>query len=163
MSQAFKTGPTPPPKMPAMNDADTAARLLERAAEANNALLCGDIEGYLTHIRHTQDFTLMSPFGGKPSRGFNGSAEGKASLRRFFRGGSSELELVSAYTSETLIVLAIIEHQRVAVAELPEQDWSLRVTLVYRLEGGEWRLAHRHADPLVRGVSVEQSAALARG
>jgi len=146
-----------------MNDKDTAARLFERAQVANNALLCGDIEGYLAHTRHTHDFTLMAPFGGMPSRGFDGSAEGKASLASFFRGGSSELELVHACTSDSLVVLAIIEHQRVAVGELPEQDWSLRVTLVYRLEHGEWRLAHRHADPLVRRVSVEQAAALARG
>jgi len=37
------------------------------------------------------------------------------------------------------------------------------VTLVYRREGSEWRLAHRHADPLVHGNSVEQAAAIARG
>ena len=46
---------------------------------------------------------------------------------------------------------------------LPAQDWALRVTLVYRREGAEWRLAHRHADPLAAGVSLEQAAALARG
>ena len=45
----------------------------------------------------------------------------------------------------------------------PEQDWSLRVTLVYRREGDEWRLVHRHADPLVHEISHEQLGALARG
>jgi ketosteroid isomerase-like protein len=43
------------------------------------------------------------------------------------------------------------------------QDWSLRVTWVFRHEGAEWRLAHRHADPLVHGISQEQLAAIARG
>ena len=43
------------------------------------------------------------------------------------------------------------------------QDWSLRVTQVYRRQGTEWQLVHRHADPLVRRMSVEQTAALARG
>ena len=48
-------------------------------------------------------------------------------------------------------------------AASPAQDWALRVTLVYRREGDEWRLAHRHADPLAKGVSLEQAAALALG
>jgi hypothetical protein len=46
---------------------------------------------------------------------------------------------------------------------LPDQDWSLRVTLVYRRQGAEWWLVHRHADPLVRHVGLETAAALARG
>jgi ketosteroid isomerase-like protein len=49
------------------------------------------------------------------------------------------------------------------VGGLPEQDWALRVTQVYRREEREWRLVHRHADPLLKRISVEQAAALARG
>ena len=47
--------------------------------------------------------------------------------------------------------------------ELPAQHWPLRVTLVYRRDGAGWRLAHRHADPLVAGVTHATAAALARG
>jgi ketosteroid isomerase-like protein len=57
----------------------------------------------------------------------------------------------------------VIERQHGEVGGLPDQDWSLRVTLVYRCEGCEWRLVHRHADPLIHGISLEQVAALARG
>jgi ketosteroid isomerase-like protein len=59
--------------------------------------------------------------------------------------------------------LVIIERQRVEFAGLPEQDWSLRVTLLYRRAGSGWELAHRHADSLVKGITVEQAAAIARG
>jgi hypothetical protein len=34
---------------------------------------------------------------------------------------------------------------------------------VYRKDAGEWRLVHRHADPLVHPITLEQAAALARG
>jgi len=37
------------------------------------------------------------------------------------------------------------------------------VTLVFRREGPEWRLVHRHADPLVHPIGMEHMAVLARG
>ncbi len=71
--------------------------------------------------------------------------------------------MVETYCSVDMAVLVIIERCHVEVGGLPSQAWPLRVTLVYRREGVEWRLAHRHADPLVNGVSLKQAAALARG
>jgi ketosteroid isomerase-like protein len=85
------------------------------------------------------------------------------SMGRFFRNGTFKQELVQSYASADMVVLAIIERAHVEVGGLPAQDWALRVTLVYRREGSEWRLAHRHADPLAEGVSLEQAAAIARG
>jgi ketosteroid isomerase-like protein len=62
-----------------------------------------------------------------------------------------------------MVVLVMIERQRGEVGGLPDQDWSLRVTQVYRRDGSEWRLVHRHADPLVNNIGLEQAAAIARG
>ena len=73
------------------------------------------------------------------------------------------MELVQAWSTPEMVALAIIERTTVEVGDLPAQDWALRVTLVYRRDGNEWRLVHRHADPLAHAISVEQSAALARG
>ena len=56
-----------------------------------------------------------------------------------------------------------VERQGGEVGDYPAQDWSLRVTLVFRREGSEWRLAHRHADALVHPISFDQLAELARG
>jgi ketosteroid isomerase-like protein len=73
------------------------------------------------------------------------------------------MEVVQTCASEDMVVLVMIERQTGEVGGLPEQDLSLRVTEVYRKAGSEWELVHRHADPLVRSVTLEQAAALARG
>jgi ketosteroid isomerase-like protein len=80
-----------------------------------------------------------------------------------FQGGEADLELVETYASGDMAVLVAIERQHGEVGGMPDQDWSLRVTLVFRHEGSEWRLVHRHADPLVHAISMEHMAALARG
>jgi ketosteroid isomerase-like protein len=105
----------------------------------------------------------MQPFGGPASHGFDANPERLAAMARYFAGGNAELEVVETYASADLVVLVFIERQRGRVGGLPEQDWSLRVTQVYRRRGGAWELVHRHADPLVRNVGLEKTAALARG
>jgi SnoaL-like domain len=56
-----------------------------------------------------------------------------------------------------------VERQHGPVAGLPDQDWPLRVTLVFRREDSGWRLVHRHADALVHPISMDQLSLLARG
>lgn len=139
------------------------AELIQRSADSNAALMRGDIDTYRTLISYTDDFTLMSPFGGTPSRGSEYTPERMEAMGRFFKNGIFKQEVIQSYASADMVVLAIVERQNVEVGGLPAQEWLLRVTLVYRREGSEWRLAHRHADPLVGGISLEQAAALARG
>ena len=139
------------------------AALIQRTTEAAKAYIRGDMRTYFSLIRAGDDYTLMSPFGGEPTRGSDTSPERLEALERFFQGGEAELELVESYTSGDLVVLVVIERQRGLVGGLPEQDWSLRVTWVFRREGSEWWQVHRHADPLVHGISFEQLAELARG
>jgi len=139
------------------------AALIQRTAAAAKAYIRGDMRTYFTLIRHGDDYTLMSPFGGDPTRGSDTSPERLEALERYFRNGEAELDVVETYTSGDLVVLVAIERQHGEVGGLPDQDWSLRVTLVFRRDGSEWRQVHRHADPLVQGISLEQLAALARG
>lgn len=141
----------------------TVLELIRRSADSNAALMRGDIDAYRALISYTDDFTLMSPFGGAPSRGSDYTPERMQAMGRFFRNGIFEQEVVETYASGDLVVLALIERQNVEVGGLSAQDWPLRVTLVYRRMDGEWRLAHRHADPLVAGISLATAAALARG
>ncbi len=56
-----------------------------------------------------------------------------------------------------------IERQHGEVGGSPDQDLSMRITHVYRREGSDCLLVHRHADPLVHKIDHEQMAALAHG
>jgi ketosteroid isomerase-like protein len=143
--------------------ADQIAALIQRSEDSNAALMRGDIERYRALVAYTDDFTLMSPFGGTPSRGSEYTPDRMERMGRFFQNGTLRQELVQAYGSPDMVALALIERCHVEVGGLPAQDWPLRVTLVYRREGAGWRLAHRHADPLVAGISLNHAAALARG
>jgi ketosteroid isomerase-like protein len=137
---------------------------LVRKTEAQaSAFMRGDMDKWSGLVRIAGDFTPMQPFGGEASRGFDMSPERLARLASYFGNGDAKLELVQSYTSDDLVVLAMIERQHGEVGGLPNQDWSLRVTQVYRRQGGQWWLVHRHADPLVRNVGLETAAALARG
>lgn len=143
--------------------ASAVERLIERSARSNAALMRGDIHTYLSLITVTDDFTLMSPFGGIPTRASQLSQDKWEAIGRFFKNGTLEQEVIETYASPELVVLVLIERSEVEVGKLPLQHWALRVTLVYRLENKEWRLAHRHADPLVPGITLEHAAAITRG
>jgi ketosteroid isomerase-like protein len=142
---------------------EEVAELIRRIAEAASALIRGDIRRYVMLIKHADDYTLMAPAGGEPRRGFDASDEALEAMARYFQGGEAELQVVESYASGDMVVLVAVERQHGEVGGLPDQDWSLRVTLVFRRDGSEWRLVHRHADPLVHGISPELLAAIARG
>ena len=139
------------------------ADLVRKTEAQASAFMRGDMDTWSSLVRIAEDFTLMQPFGGEASRGFDMSPERLAQLASYFRNGDAKLELVQSYVSDDLVVLAMIEREHGEVGGLPNQDWSLRVTQVYRRQGGQWWLVHRHADPLVRRVGLETAAALARG
>ena len=145
------------------NNGETVAKLIRLSEEGNAALMRGEVDRYRALIPITEDYTLMAPFGGAPTHGSTMTDERWESIGRFFRNGTFEQEVVQAYGSADIVVLATIERCNVEAGGLPAQEWPLRVTLVYRREGGEWRLAHRHADPLAKGITIEQAAELARG
>lgn len=146
-----------------MSESSVSTRLVALAREKNAAFMSGDMRRWHSLARIAADFTLMQPFGGPASHGFDARPERLAELSRYFRNGKTELEVVQTLFSDELVVLVMIERQVAEVGNLPEQDWSLRVTEVYRRAGDDWDLVHRHADPLVHPISLEQAAALARG
>jgi ketosteroid isomerase-like protein len=148
--------------MEAQATGEVVPMLADRAALAHGALMRGDIDLYRETIELAPDFLLMDPLGGKPS-GVPGSDEHWRRIGALFRDGrDATFDLVQAYAADDMVVLVAHEHADVAFGSLPAQPWSLRVTLVFRRNHGRWQLAHRHADPLAHGISLEEAGTIAR-
>lgn len=136
--------------------------LVRIASGAHESLMAGDVTTHRRLITLTDDFSFMGPFGGKPSQAAQFTDARWTEIGRFFRNGrDAEFELVQSYYSKNLAVLVATERATVEVGGMPAQNWSLRVTLVFKREQGEWRLAHRHADPLARAMPLQEAAKLA--
>ena len=56
-----------------------------------------------------------------------------------------EIELLAYEVTDDRAYTAGLEHTSVSVDGVP-RSYTLRVTQVYRCEGGDWRVAHRHGD-----------------
>ena len=140
-----------------------AEMLVQRSRQQAKLFNAGRMTEWFDVAKLASDFTLMQPFGGPVIHGFDGSPQHLAELAANFTNGDAEIELEQAIVSETLIALVYVERQDGEVRGLPKQDWSLRVTQVFRKRCAEWELVHRHADPLVRRIPLGVTAALAGG
>src|SRR5262245_4207948 len=133
-----------------MSDAEQGVRrAIERLHVAMNAVVRGDVTAIKALYSHRADATGFYGWGGyevgwdRLSRRWDWAAEQ-------FKGG----EPVTYQTLTTVITAELayateIETIRVRVDGMAARtEWSNRVTHVFRLEDGEWRLVHRHANRL---------------
>jgi hypothetical protein len=138
------------------------AELVRRTEVATTHFVRGEMDRYLELTKHARGYTLMNPFGGSPQR-YEDRTESLMAAADYFQGGEAKLEVAETHAWDDTLVLVMIERQHGEVGGLPDQDWPLRVTQIYRREGSDWLLVHRHADPLLHGISLDEAAALARG
>jgi len=81
---------------------------------------------------------------------------------RFSNCESFEYEVVAADARGDLGYIAGVEHTTASVAGAPPEPYSLRVTTILRREGGEWKVVHRHADPVPDSGAREQLSRMVR-
>ena len=67
---------------------------------------------------------------------------------RFSDCTSCEWEIVAADVGTDMAYIAAIERTTCSVVGSPPTPYALRSTTVLRCEDGEWKVAHRHADPI---------------
>jgi ketosteroid isomerase-like protein len=125
-------------------------QMRERYDRALDAFVRGNPEPQKQLYSRREDATLANPLG-PPVRGWSQiepTLDRAAGLLR--DGDPVAFELVSECETPELAYLVRIERTRLKLAGAADHAGSsLRVTTIFRREDGTWKIAHRHADPIV--------------
>ena len=73
---------------------------------------------------------------------------------------SWDYEVIAAGASGDLAYVVGNEHTTASVGGAAPAPYSLRVTTIFRRDGGEWKVVHRHADPAPDASTSDQLARL---
>jgi ketosteroid isomerase-like protein len=124
--------------------ADAVARLRAALADVAN----GDVAAIRALYSHSDDATSFYGWGGY-EKGWPAVDERWSWAGQQFKGGTVSHQNVTTVVTPELAYTTDIETFEVQMdgMERPTR-WSNRVTHVFRLEDGRWRLLHRHANRL---------------
>jgi ketosteroid isomerase-like protein len=129
---------------------DDVDELIEQYYRAQREFLRGKPDSVKDLFSHTEDVTLANPYG-PPVRGWDEvskSIEHAASLRS--EGTFVEWQIVAKYVSAELAYVVQIEQAEAKIGAREEiTPIAVRATMIFRPEeDGEWKIVHRHADPI---------------
>ena len=135
---------------------DNVDELIERYYRAQGEFLRGNPEPVKDLFSHKEDVTLANPYG-PPVRGWEKVAEAvehAASLRS--DGTFVEWQMVAKYVSAELAYVVQIERAEAKIGAREEiTPIAVRATMIFRPEDGEWKIVHRHADPITTPQPAE--------
>src|SRR5919199_3233098 len=123
--------------------------VVEPYHQALGKIIKGDPEGYKELYSHRDDVTLANPFG-PPARGWDEVAKTLERAATHYRDGeASGFENLAKYTTAELAYTVEIERCQAKVEGRDDiTPIAVRLTTVFRPEGGTWKVVHRHADPI---------------
>jgi ketosteroid isomerase-like protein len=136
---------------------DDAHELIEQYYRAQREFLRGNPQPVKDLFSHREDVTLANPYG-PPVRGFDEvskSIEHAASLRR--DGTFVEWQIVAKYVTAELAYVVQIERAEAKIGTREDiAPLAVRATMIFRPEeDGEWKIVHRHADPIITPQPAE--------
>ena len=125
--------------------------VLPRMRSADLALHNGDPTARIAMWSRNDPVTV---FGNAVSaKGWNDIGPLFEALATRFSGCTSyEVEVVAADAGADLGYVVAIERTTASIAGREPAAFALRVTTVFRREGAEWKVAHRHADAYDEGA-----------
>jgi ketosteroid isomerase-like protein len=130
--------------------------LIEQYHLAQGEFLKGNPEPVKKLFSHREDVSLANPYG-PPVRGWEQVAktiEHASSLRS--DGEFVGSEIVAKYVTPELAYVVQIERAKAKVGGSEDTTpYAVRATNIFRPEDGEWKLVHRHADPITTAQPAE--------
>ena len=98
---------------------------------------------------HGDDVFLANPFGLTVIGWRQVSDALDFASSKFTDGEVTNFELIAKYLSAELAIIFEIEKWKAKVGGREEvSSFDLRVTTTFRREGSDWKVVHRHADPI---------------
>jgi ketosteroid isomerase-like protein len=136
---------------------DEVDELIEQYYRAQGEFLRGNPEPVKNIFSHTEDVTLANPYG-PPVRGWDEvakSIEHAASLRS--DGTFVEWQILAKYVTADLAYVVQIERAEAKIGAREDiSPLAVRATMNFRPEeDGEWKIVHRHADPIITPQPAE--------
>lgn len=119
--------------------------------EGTSGFINGDMRLWKQNLSQRDDVTLMGGWGGYEKGWNDANAWYERAAARFRESGARvKVEYLSSGSSGDLAYTVTIERSEVRLVDQEKPaPMALRVTHLFRKEGGEWKLVHRHADPLI--------------
>jgi ketosteroid isomerase-like protein len=126
-------------------------RFLQDFEDGTRHFINGDADRWKQHASQREDVTILGGFGGY-EKGWQevGPRYDWAAAR--FRESRATLKvqyLTTVVGADLAYTVSLERSQALAVGQDRPAPMVLRVTHVFRKEDGQWKLVHRHADPLV--------------
>jgi ketosteroid isomerase-like protein len=123
---------------------------VSRCEQAWQVFVTGDPGPAALLFSRRDDVTLANPWGPAVTGWSDVAGTLEAAAARFKDGRFTAFDVLSRYVSDDLVCDHEIERGEAMIGGRTEREsFALRVTTVYRLEDGQWRIVLRHADPIV--------------
>ena len=139
-----------------MTTAEDLDEVLEQFHLAQGVFAKGNAEPCMRFFSHREDVTLNNPLS-PPARGWEEVAAAADRAASPFRDGdATSFETIAKYVTSELAYIVEIERGEAKVGASEEMTpWALRATMIFRPEDGEWKVVHRHADPITTAQPAE--------
>jgi ketosteroid isomerase-like protein len=123
------------------------------------AFIAGDPNVQKPLWSRSDDVTLANPLG-PPVKDFEPMWRHAETASALISGGEDyRFDVISVVETADLAYEVGIESNRLRLGDALEKvPVSLRVTTVFRREDGEWKIVHRHADPITEERSIQTLA-----